>query len=146
DLHASTGLVAAALILFLAATGMPWTVFAGENLNRWVADNGHGRPERPGPKAAGQGGHEGHGEHEAHGKQTLPWSMQSAPPPAATPATGSITPDLAVARAQWSGLSAPWTLTLPASPGAPYLVSRAIVRAEDAHAVYVDAATGQVVQ
>lgn len=142
DLHASTGLIAAALILFLAATGMPWTVFAGEKLNDWVAENGLGRPERPGPKAASA-----HDEHEGHGgKESLPWSMQSAPPPAAQASGAPISPDLAIARAEWSGLSGPWTLTLPAKPGAPYLVSRAIVRAGDAHAVYIDAATGQVLQ
>lgn len=142
DFHASTGLIAAALILFLAATGMPWTVFAGEKLNRWVAENGLGRPERPGPKAASA-----HDEHEGHGgKESLPWSMQSAPPPTAQTAGGTISPDLAIARAEWSGLSGPWTLTLPSKPGAPYLVSRAIVRAGDAHAVYIDAATGQVLQ
>ncbi|NML05623.1 PepSY domain-containing protein [Sphingomonas sp. G-3-2-10] len=142
DLHASTGLVAAAIILFLAATGMPWTVFAGAKLNTWVAANGLGRPERPGPKAASA-----HDEHEGHGaKESLPWSMQSASPPVARESVQRITPDLAIARAEWSGLSAPWTLTLPGKPGAPYLVSRAIVRADDAHAVYIDAGTGQVLQ
>ncbi|MET0247818.1 MAG: PepSY domain-containing protein, partial [Sphingomonas sp.] len=143
DLHASIGAVAAAVILFLAVTGMPWTVFAGTRLNQWVAAQGLGRPERPGPKAAMHDEHEGH---EGHGgKVTLPWSMQSAPVPQSSGPV-AVTPDLIAARAEWSGMTTPWTMTLPARAGAPYLVSHLATRAEDAHAVYLDAATGAVIQ
>lgn len=143
DLHGSIGIVAAAVVLFLAVTGMPWTVFAGARLNQWVAAQGLGRPERPGPKAAVHDEHEGH---EGHGgKATLPWSMQSAPVPQSSGPV-AVTPDLIAARAEWVGMTAPWTMTLPARPGAPYLVSHLATRAEEAHAVYLDAATGAVIQ
>ncbi|MCW3847483.1 PepSY domain-containing protein [Sphingomonas sp. LB-2] len=142
DLHASIGVAAAAVILFLAVTGMPWSGVAGEWLDGWVNAHGWGRPERPAPGALAQR-HEGHeGHHE--GAESLPWSMQRARAP--TSGAGRVTPDLVAERALWSGLAAPWTMTLPARPGAPWLVSAAIVRAEDAHAVYIDAATGSVLQ
>ena len=146
DLHGSIGLLAAAVILFLAATGMPWTVVAGEWLGDRVAANGWGRPERPAPggiKAPSAHEHEGH---EGHGAaaETLSWSTRHAAVPAS--AVGPVTADLVAERAAWSGLAPPWTMTLPARPGAPWIVSAAIVRAEDAHAVYVDAASGAVLQ
>lgn len=142
DLHGSIGVVAAAVILFLAVTGMPWSGVTGEWLESAVNANGWGRPERPSPGALAQR-HEGHeGHHE--GAESLPWSMQHAPVPLGKP--GPATPDLVADRAEWSGLITPWTMTLPSTPGAPYLVSAAIVRAQDAHAVYIDAATGAVLQ
>jgi len=142
DLHGSIGLVAAAVILFLAVTGMPWSGVAGEWLGSWVDAQGWGRPERPSPGAlaARHEGHEGHNE----GPETLPWSMRHAPVPAGK--AGSVTPDLAAERAEWAGQTRPWTMSLPARPGAPYLVSAVIVRAQDAHAVYIDAGTGAVLQ
>lgn len=138
DLHGSIGLVAAAVILFLAVTGMPWSGVAGEWLDGWVNAQGWGRPERPVPGAVAAK-HEGHEGHE-----TLSWSMRHAPAPVS--AVGPVTPDLVAARAEWAGLAAPWTMSLPARSGAPYLVSAPIVRAEDAHSLYVDAATGAVLQ
>ena len=142
DLHGSIGVIAAAVILFLAVTGMPWSGVAGEWLDGWVNAQGLGRPERPvpGSVAAKHEGHEGHHE----GVETLPWSMQHKPAPASK--AGPVTPDLVAARAEWAGLAAPWTMTLPARPGAPYLVSAPIARAQDAHALYIDAATGAVLQ
>lgn len=141
DLHGSIGLVAAAVILFLAVTGMPWSIVAGEWLGDAVDAQGWGRPARPTPGALAQR-HEGHEGHE--GAQTLSWSMQHTPPPVSKP--GAVTPDLVAERAEWAGQTRPWTMTLPSKPGAPWLVSAAIVRAQDAHAVYVDAATGAVLQ
>ena len=44
------------------------------------------------------------------------------------------------------GLAAPWTMALPSAPAAPYLLSATIVRAQDARAIYIDAATGRVLQ
>lgn len=149
DLHASAGLLSAAVILFLATTGMPWTGVAGKQLDAWVKRSGAGRPERP---AAGQGGaapagaHQAQDEHAGHDMSaaSLPWSMQRLPPPPA--GAGHVSPDQALAIVQWSGMPPAWTLTLPARPGAPYLFSAQIVRAEDAHVVYVDPASGRVLQ
>lgn len=142
DLHASTGLVAGAVILFLALTGMPWTGFAGKQLQGWVTSQGIGRPKAPGPnpwEAA-----KGH-DHRAMARGTLPWSMQRADTPVAHGVGdigGARVADIAALR----HLPAPWTMTIPIQPAAPYLVSRTIARAEDARALYVEAATGRVLQ
>ena len=45
DLHAVTGAFAAVVILFLALTGMPWSVFWGQNVNRWLTEHGLGVPD-----------------------------------------------------------------------------------------------------
>ncbi|MBB5697840.1 PepSY-associated TM helix domain-containing protein [Sphingomonas yantingensis] len=131
DLHASTGIVAGAVILFLAVTGMPWSGVWGKGLQGIVAAQGWGRPKSPAPG--------GHGEHG--GAATLPWSMQRAGVPMGH--GGDIGPDRALAAA---GLRGGWTLSFPATPGAPYLVTAPVVRADDARAVYVDAGLGRVLQ
>lgn len=140
DLHASTGIVAGAVVLFLAVTGMPWSGVWGKGLQGLVAAQGWGRPRSPGPAPweAAKGGHGG------HAAATLPWSMQAAPVPAS--GAGDIGPDRAVAAAARRGIAGGWTLSFPAAPGAPYLVSASIARADDAHAVYIDAASGRVLQ
>ncbi len=134
DLHASTGILAGAVILFLAITGMPWSGVWGKGLQGIVAAQGWGRPPSPAPG--------GHGEHG--GAATLPWSMQRAQVPMGH--GGDIGPDRALAAARARGVGDAWSLTLPTSPGAPYLVSAPIVRADDARAIYVDAGTGRVLQ
>jgi uncharacterized iron-regulated membrane protein len=131
DLHASTGIVAGAVVLFLAVTGMPWSGVWGKGLQSLVAAQGWGRPTSPAPG--------GHGEHG--GATTLPWSMQRANVPMGH--GGDIGPDRALAAA---GVRDAWTLSFPAAPGAPYLVTAPVVRADDARAVYVDAGTGRVLQ
>ena len=50
DFHASTGILASGVILFLAVTGMPWSVVWGANVQRWVGEQGLGRPKAPGPQ------------------------------------------------------------------------------------------------
>lgn len=134
DLHASTGIVAGVVVLFLAITGMPWSGVWGKGLQGIVAAQGWGRPPSPAPI--------GHGEHG--GAATLPWSMQRASVPMGH--GGDLGPDRALAAARARGIGEAWSLTPPAWPGAPYLVGAAIVRAEDARAIYVDAGTGRVLQ
>lgn len=133
DLHASTGIVAGAVVLFLAVTGMPWSGVWGRGLEGLIAAGGAGRPAAPVA---------GHGQHDA--AATLPWSMRHQQVPIG--GTGDIGPDRAVAAARAQGIGDVWTLSLPASAGAPYLVSAPIVRADDARAVYIDAGSGRVLQ
>ncbi|HEY0116841.1 MAG TPA: PepSY domain-containing protein, partial [Allosphingosinicella sp.] len=52
----------------------------------------------------------------------------------------------AMALAEARGMSAPWMLAIPAAPGAPYQFSRAAERANEAHVLYLDAASGAVLQ
>ncbi|MCW2396735.1 MULTISPECIES: PepSY-associated TM helix domain-containing protein [unclassified Sphingobium] len=147
DLHASTGLLAGGVILFLAITGLPWSGFAGKQLQGWVARAELGRPKAPGPnpwEAPAPRSHDGHG-HDEGAKQSLPWSMQEATPPAAS-GNDDIGVDRAAEIAGKRGLAAPWTLTLPMADGAPYLISQSVRRAQDARAIYVDPASGAVMQ
>ncbi|UUL82159.1 PepSY-associated TM helix domain-containing protein [Sphingomonas qomolangmaensis] len=129
DLHASTGIVAGTLILFLALTGMPWSGVWGQALGRIVAAQDIGRPQAPVPS-----------EHHA-----LPWSLDHAAVPASS-GSGDVGVDRVLAIAARRGIGAPWTLSLPAAPGAPYLVSPVARQAGDARALYVDAGTGHVLQ
>ena len=140
DLHASVGLAASAVILFLALTGMPWTGIAGKQLQGWVASQGLGRPKAPGPNPweAAKG-------HDHGARETLPWSMQAAGHIMGHGA-GDIGADRIAAIATSRGLAAPWTMTLPANWQTPYLVSATVMRAEDARALYVEASTGRVLQ
>lgn len=157
DLHASLGLLGGAIILFLAVTGMPWSGVWGKSVQGWVATHVLGRPRAPGPtpwEAAAAATRDA-------GRQGLPWSMQQAAAPEhgahqahdGTPgpaepahAAPTITPGRAAAIASAHGLEKGWTMTLPAAPGAPYLVSATIVRAQDARVLYLDASDGHVLQ
>ncbi|CDG83655.1 PepSY-associated TM helix domain-containing protein [Janthinobacterium agaricidamnosum] len=44
DLHAVTGILAGALLLFLAVTGMPWSVLWGAKVNQWANGSNFGYP------------------------------------------------------------------------------------------------------
>ncbi|MBP2299679.1 PepSY-associated TM helix domain-containing protein [Azospirillum picis] len=44
DLHAVAGIFAGAFILFLAVTGMPWSVFWGSYVNKWANGTNYGYP------------------------------------------------------------------------------------------------------
>lgn len=142
DLHASTGIVAGAVILFLAVTGMPWSGVWGKGLQTLVATQGWGRPRSPGP-APWESAKADHGDHGG-GTASLPWSMQAMHRPIGHP--GDSGPDRALATAQAAGIGDAWTLTFPASADAPYLIGAPIVRADDARALYIDAGTGRVLQ
>jgi len=142
DFHASTGAIAGLILLFLAITGMPWSGVWGKTVQGLVAANGLGRPKSPGPAPweAAKGGHDMHG-----GRETLPWSRQAMPAPVGHHAS-DIGPQRVAEIAAGMGLSPPLTMTFPADAEAPWLVSRTIVRAGDARALYIDAADGAVLQ
>lgn len=140
DLHASAGLIVGGVLLFLAATGLPWSIFWGKQLQNAVASAEIGRPSAPGPRRSE------HGEHERAAQAGLPWSMQEAPPPHADGHGQDIGAGRALAIAAARGLQAPLTLVRPARPGAPYLVSSVVRRAEDAHVVYLEPSSGLVLQ
>ncbi|MBU0555915.1 MAG: PepSY domain-containing protein [Alphaproteobacteria bacterium] len=145
DLHASTGLLASAVILFLAITGLPWSGFAGKQLQGWVARAELGRPKSPGPNPWEAPATQAHQAHDHAVKDSLPWSMQEAAPPVAS-AGHDIGVDQVVEVASTRGLSAPWSLTRPLTNSAPYLVSQTVTRAQDARVIYIDTASGADMQ
>jgi uncharacterized iron-regulated membrane protein len=133
DRHGTLGFLSAAVILFLAVTGMPWTDVWGGGLRAVIAANGAGRPPmkvNPWARPA---------------KQALPWTLRDGDAP-----TGSGGGDIgidAVARiAARRGLSSGYQLFLPAAPGAPYLVTTITTRADEARAIAIDAANGALLQ
>lgn len=138
DLHASTGAIAGAVILFLAVTGMPWSGIWGKQLQRTVAAAGAGRPPAPGPAPWE------HREH--HGAAALPWSMQAAAVPHSHGGVHAIGPDRVAAIAAAHRIGPGWTMVLPAAPRAPWLVTDASPRTADTRVLYVDAASGAVLQ
>jgi uncharacterized iron-regulated membrane protein len=130
NLHATVGMFAGAVILFLAVTGMPWTIFWGANFHAFVASQQIGRPAAA----------------EAHGRdEHLPWSLRGAPQPRAS-THGDLGPDRAIAAATARGLVVPWILDLPAAPGHPYRLSAAAERTDDVRVIQVDPADGAVLQ
>lgn len=44
DVHAVTGIIAGVFILFLAVTGMPWSIVWGDKVNQWANDSNFGYP------------------------------------------------------------------------------------------------------
>ncbi|QJU57100.1 PepSY domain-containing protein [Sphingomonas sp. AP4-R1] len=140
DLHASLGLVAGGIVLFLAVTGMPWSGVWGKNVQAWVTSHSLGKPKAP--AAAGAGG-----EHAGHeGMAAMPWAMQKMMMPMDHKTGPAIGPDRAITAAQAAGLSGAWTLTLPAAPGKPYLFSVTARAAEEERAVYVGYSDGRILQ
>lgn len=129
NLHASVGALAGAVILFLAVTGMPWTIFWGANFHALVAREQIGRPAAP----VADGAHDEH----------LPWSLRGQAPPHAM-SHGDLGPDRAIAAVP--DLAAPWILDLPAAPGQPYRLSSAAERTDAVRVVHVDPGSGRILQ
>jgi uncharacterized iron-regulated membrane protein len=115
---------------------MPWTIFWGENFHALVASQQIGRPSGPvAPAAAVQPGHEQH----------LPWSLRGQHLPLSS-GPGYIGPDGAAASASGRGLAVPWILDLPRSSGQAYRLSALAERTDDVRLIYVDPASGSVLQ
>ncbi|MFL1378472.1 PepSY-associated TM helix domain-containing protein [Nocardiopsis protaetiae] len=126
--HGAVGVWALAGVLLLAATGLTWSRFAGENIGELRQAWGWTSPSLSTPAPSdhgGHGGHEDHGGHTGHG----------------------VDADAVLAAARDAGLAGPVEVTLPVQEGAAYTV-RGTQDRWPAHkdAVAVDAATGEVVE
>lgn len=134
--HAAVGLWAAVGLLFLSATGLTWSQFAGENVTTLRASLSWSTPTvsktLPGPAAdAGPG-------------QPVAPGPPLAPSPPATPGQLGAEADRALGGARTAGLSDPVVIT-PAKPGAAWTIKqnqRSWPEKQDA--VAVDPRTGQV--
>jgi uncharacterized iron-regulated membrane protein len=104
----------------------------------WVRIYKAGSARQIGRPAAPQGGG---GEHDAH----LSWTLRGGAPPMVM-SHGDLGPDAAIAAAARHGLVAPWVLDLPDAPGKAYRIAPLIDRAQDARMIYVDPASGRVLQ
>lgn len=140
-IHAWTGASVGIVLLFLAASGLSWSVVWGATMQTIIAKTESGRPRPPGVAPAT--GH--HAPDRPMGKDdpALPWSMQRAAVPHAGHAR-DIGTDRAIAIARTRGVDTPYTFRLPGEPGRPYMVSAAVTNSRDAHVVYVDPQDGRV--
>lgn len=141
DLHAVTGAFAGLLIVFLAATGMPWSGFWGEQVRRMTNEAGLGRPRPP----VAEAGHEHHMAMDggmAMPSGSVPWALQEtgmAAMPGMPLPIGAI-----VARVEATGLPRPYVLTIPRKPGAAWTAAYMPDRVEATRTVYVDPVSGRV--
>lgn len=114
DLHAVTGAFAGAFILFLALTGMPWSVLWGDYVNRWA--NGHNFGYPAGLRVAVPMSD----EHLHHAGPTT-WSLeQERMPESVARAATSIGLDAAVAKFDALGLARGYAVNLPSGPSGVY--------------------------
>lgn len=156
DLHAVTGAFAALVVLFLALTGMPWSIVWGKQVNTWLSAHGLGVPDgvwanlprSPVPSTA-------LGE--------VPWSLEPQPLPASTvpahaghhgamapvgagpvQADGAIGPDRAVALFADAGLTSGYRLVLPADAGGVYSAVRLRSEAASLRVLHLDQYSGKL--
>lgn len=155
DLHAVVGVFAAAVILFLAITGMPWSMFWGNKVQGWATQANLGRPAAPAQVTpafilgnhvdpAAPDAHAGHGGHEGHAQ--MPWALEKATPPAATsdPALPDIGIDQAAARFAELGLSGAYSIQPAEGPRGAYVGTRTTDQVENARTIYLDPRSGDV--
>ncbi|MGX1812184.1 PepSY-associated TM helix domain-containing protein [Nocardia sp. NPDC055321] len=102
--HGATGVWILVMLLFLSATGLTWSPYAGENVTELREAMSWQRPQLDtaltGPASAG-------GEHGGHG----------GAPAAGASSPAGIDLDRVVAAANSAGVQAPVEITLPAEPG-----------------------------
>ncbi|MEV6483107.1 PepSY-associated TM helix domain-containing protein [Streptomyces sp. NPDC051576] len=124
-LHGTVGVWAAAGFIFLSATGLTWSTYAGANIDELRTSLGQATPT---VSAAGSGEHAGHGGSTATGD-----------------AEHGVGMDTILAAARAKGLGNPVEIVPPADAESTYVV-RQIQRSwpEKQDAVAVDPATGKV--
>jgi uncharacterized iron-regulated membrane protein len=145
DTHAVTGAFTGVVILFLALTGMPWSMVWGEAVQNWATAANAGRPAPPAevvpewlmsqamPGALSRP----HAEHELG----LPWALEKAPVPNSDEHAhhmGAIGIDVAYEAFDAMGLKPPYSIALPGGPAGAYVASYAPAKVEDTRTVYLD--------
>lgn len=139
DLHAVVGLLAGAIIVFLAATGMPWSAVWGKEVRALTTQAGWGRPKPPAGAAAWSHGPAHHGAAGA-----LPWTLQEAEMRGERHGAQRLNLDQAVARIDAVGLPRPYVLTVPTEPGKAWSAAYMPDRVERMRTVYLDGGDGRV--
>jgi uncharacterized iron-regulated membrane protein len=153
DLHAVTGVFSCAVILFLAVTGMPWSMFWGDHVQRWATAANLNEPAPPAQvtpewlMAATMPGmpHAPHAQDAAVNSAT-PWAMAKMDVPASHDSSRSqpIDIDQAAAILRRLGVASDATLALPDGPKGAYVATSRPDRVEDTRIVYLDQYSGAV--
>jgi uncharacterized iron-regulated membrane protein len=164
DLHAVTGVFSAAVILFLAVTGMPWSMFWGDHVQRWATQANLYEPAAPAKVTPGWMLSMDMPSMKARAhdrapelKPELPWALEKAPAPTSTPpmsmpmpmpgqggAPPGIGVDSAIARFERLGLRRPFSVAPPVGPQGAYVGDYRPDRVEDSRTIYLDQYTGRV--
>jgi uncharacterized iron-regulated membrane protein len=161
DLHAVTGAFGGIVVLFLALTGMPWSVFWGQNVNAWLTEHGLGTPVGVWsgiPKST----------LPASAMGELPWAQQQDAIPAssdphalhqgmnmgrhaAAQAAYSVLgnphvlgPDAVVAQLAAKGMDSDYRLVLPASADGVYSAIRMPGQRERQRVIHLDQYSGKI--
>jgi uncharacterized iron-regulated membrane protein len=156
DLHAVTGLFVGSALLFLAFTGMPWSVFLGEKVNGWANGQNFGYPagvrvavpmseqrlSDAGPTPWSleqarlpQSAHAGHDEHEGHGV--------AAAPALAAPAQHALGLNAAIAIFERLGIAKGYTVNPPTGPTGVYTASVYPNALADQRVIHIDQYSGR---
>ncbi|HUO21731.1 MAG TPA: PepSY domain-containing protein, partial [Caulobacteraceae bacterium] len=153
DLHAVTGAFAGAVILFLAVTGMPWSMFWGAHVQKWATAANLYEPPPPAQVTPDwqmsatmpNMPHTPHGTDPAVSAQ-MPWAMEKMDMPTSQdmPGMSPIGVDRAAAIFRTLGLPAWASISLPDGPKGAYVASLRPDRVEDTRVVYLDQYTGKV--
>lgn len=113
--HGAVGVWILPMLLFLSATGITWSTYAGATVSELRAHFAWERPALtttptgPAPDGGGRPGHEAHGQQAGHGRQ--------AGHDGGAPAEDGVDLDRVVAAAAAAGVAAPLEVTLPTQPG-----------------------------
>jgi uncharacterized iron-regulated membrane protein len=159
DLHAVTGAFGGIVILFLALTGMPWSIFWGKNVNAWLTAHDLGVPNglwRGVPKST----------LPASALGDLPWTQQQAAIPASDDPhaghkamtrhaqapggytlldnPGTISPDVVVAQLARAGMDGGYRLALPRDGRGVYSAIRMPGQLARQRVMHVDQYSGKV--
>lgn len=143
DLHAVTGAFGGIVILFLALTGMPWSMVWGTNVNAWLTAHGLGVP-------AGMWVGVPKSSVPASALGTLPWAQQQdAVPASSNPHAMHEGMDMAPAVYQAPGLDAipvrPGDrLALPQDTSGVYSVIRTPGPVQSQRVIHIDQYSGRV--
>ena len=153
DLHALGGALTAAVILFLAVTGMPWSMFWGDHFQRWATA---AQLNEPAPPAAvipewlmsATMPDMPHSPHipDARVPENTPWSLERATLPESHPAPGNspLKLDAAMLRFQQLNVEPGASIALPEGAQGAYVATWRPDRAEEARIVYLDQYSGAV--
>jgi uncharacterized iron-regulated membrane protein len=164
DLHAVTGAVSAGVILFLAVTGMPWSLVWGGHVQAWATAANLYEPAAPAKVTPGWMLAMDMPGMEA-AKPDRPWALEKAPQPLskdtslpkgapmdmagmdmATPMAGmhhGFNLETAIRTFDAYDLKRPYTVTLPEGPKGAYAADYRPDRVEDTRTLYLDQHSGR---
>jgi uncharacterized iron-regulated membrane protein len=132
---------------------MPWSMFWGDHVQKWVTAANLYEPRAPAKTTPGwmltmdmppekPTAH----DHAGAAKPDLPWALEKAPMPVSMPSPGvaGIGLDAVVSRFEQLGLKRPFSIALPEGPQGAYVGDYRPDRVEDSRTIYLDQYSGRV--